>query len=317
MQICGREIAEAILERIRCRVAGDETLTRTGLSREVAAWLDWRDARGRVKDMSCRVALLKLARRGLIELPPARPVTFEPSPVRSVPVADAPPLEMALAAVGPIELVPVDGTEHSGVWRALMAHHPLGAGPLCGAQLRYLVRSAAGYLGALSFSAPAWRLAARDTFIGWNDATRQARLPRVVNNSRFLILPTVKVPNLASQVLSLAGGGWHKTGRPATACGPCCWRLLSTARAMAARVIGPPTGLRLAPRAVGGARIGPAARAAMPSASSCGPCAPTGAASCSLRVPRLWQHRPRRRRIGPSRSSVRPSCPMRACSGGC
>lgn len=203
MQICGREIPEAIVDRIRCRVQGDETLTRTGLSREVAAWLDWRDARGRVKDMSCRVALLKLARRGLIELPPARPMPLAP-PSAARPVLSAVPIEMTLAALGPVELVRVDSTAQSRLWRELMAHHPLGAGPLCGAQLRYLVRSAAGYLGALSFSAAAWRLAARDAFIGWDDATRRARLAQVVNNSRFLILPTVKVPNLASHVLSRA-----------------------------------------------------------------------------------------------------------------
>jgi hypothetical protein len=205
MQICGREISEGIVDRIRCRVQGDPTLTRTGLSREVAAWLDWRDARGRVKEMSCRVALLKLARRGLIELPSARAVSFGPRAARSAsPVAPTASIEMTLTALGPIELVLVDGAEHSGAWRELMAHHPLGAGPLCGAQLRYLVRSAAGYLGALSFSAAAWRLAARERFIGWDEATRRARLPQVVNNSRFLILPTVKVPNLASHVLSLA-----------------------------------------------------------------------------------------------------------------
>jgi hypothetical protein len=205
MRICGREVPEEIVGRIRCRVAGDETLTRTQLSREVAAWLDWRDARGRVKDMSCRVVLLELARRRWIELPPARPVAFGPARPRSEPaLAQAEPIETTLAALRPVELVRVDTEADSRAWRQLMAHHPLGAGPLCGAQLRYLVRSRAGWLGALSFSAPARRLAARDTFIGWDEATRRARLPQVVNNSRFLILPAVRVPNLASHVLSLA-----------------------------------------------------------------------------------------------------------------
>lgn len=205
MQVCGREIAEAIVERIRCRVRGDAALTRTGLSREVAAWLDWRDARGRLKDMSCRVALRELERRGVIELPPARPVSFTQPAARSArPTLDALALETTLAALGPIELLRVDSKAHSRTWRALMVHHPLGAGPLCGAQLRYLVRSRAGDLGALSFSAAARRLAARESFIGWDDATRRAQLSQVVNNSRFLILPTVKVPNLASHVLSLA-----------------------------------------------------------------------------------------------------------------
>ena len=80
----------------------------------------------------------------------------------------------------------------------------MGAGPLCGAQLRYLVAWEAGFVGGLSFSAPAWRLAPRDTWLGWNDSTCQAELPKVVANSRFLILPGIRVPNQASHVLSLA-----------------------------------------------------------------------------------------------------------------
>ncbi|MDN5850945.1 MAG: IS4 family transposase, partial [Nitrococcus sp.] len=178
------------------------TLTRTGLSREVAGWLGWRDGRGRLRDMSCRVALLKLARCGAIELPPARAVSF--APVGDGPVLEQVAIEATLRTLGPVELVRVTARAQSRIWRALMAQHPLGAGPLCGAQLRYLIRSRAGYLGALSFSAPARRLAAREAFIGWDEATRQAKLQRVVNNSRFLILPSVKVPHLASHVLGLA-----------------------------------------------------------------------------------------------------------------
>jgi hypothetical protein len=204
MQVCGREIPEEVIDRIRRRVQDDPTLTRTALSREVAGWLDWRDAHGRVKDMGCRAALLKLARRGVIELPPARPVSFELVAASADVAVHAEPIHTTLAALGPVELVQVQRAADSQLWWQLMAQHPLGAPALCGAQLRYLVRSPAGYLGALSFSAPAWRLAARDSYIGWNDATRRSWLPLLVNNSRFLILPTVSVPNLASRVLSLA-----------------------------------------------------------------------------------------------------------------
>jgi hypothetical protein len=81
--------------------------------------------------------------------------------------------------------------------------HYLGRGPLCGAQIRYLVRSAEyGWLGALSFSAGMRRLKARDAWIGWSEAARHAHLGQVVGNSRFLIVPTVRVPSLASHVLS-------------------------------------------------------------------------------------------------------------------
>lgn len=203
MLVCGREFSDDVLERIRARVDSAVDLTRTGLSREVCQWLDWRGADGRGKDMSCRVALLKLSRRGLIELPAAQAVSFVRSGAPALPSELA--IETTLSQLGPVELVPVDNAAQSRRWRALLeAHHPLGAGPLCGAQIRYLLVSAAGIVGGLSFSAAAWRLAARDAWIGWDDATRTAQLSRVVANSRFLIVPTVKVPHLASHVLGQA-----------------------------------------------------------------------------------------------------------------
>lgn len=85
-----------------------------------------------------------------------------------------------------------------------MEHAALGDGPLCGAQLRYLIGSDQGWLGGLSFSSAAWRLGVRDEWIGWSEATRGARLSRIALNSRFLILPSVQVPHLASHVLGLA-----------------------------------------------------------------------------------------------------------------
>ncbi len=211
MQVCGREFSEEILAQIRSRVAGDAALTRTALSREVCGWLGWLDTHGQPKDMSCRVALLKLLRRDIIALPPARAASFT-SPARHAqvpaqPLSNGLTVDTTLKALGRVWLVPVDSgqAELSRSWWAMMqAHHPLGAGPLCGAQLRYLVSCEAGFIGALSFSGPAWRLAPRDAWIGWDDQARQAGLARVVANSRFLILPSVRVPNLASHVLSQA-----------------------------------------------------------------------------------------------------------------
>jgi hypothetical protein len=216
MLVAGREFSEGLIERIRARVRGDSSVTRSGLSREVCRWLDWRGVDGRLKEMNCRVALLKLARRGMLELPPARSHSFARPTWAVARNGCWPIVEKTLAELGPVWLVPVEGKQAAlsrQWWALLQAHHPLGAGPLCGAQLRYLVASSAGVLGALSFSAAAWRLSARDKWIGWDEATRQAELPKVVANSRFLILPTVKVANLASHVLSLAAariaGDWQ------------------------------------------------------------------------------------------------------------
>lgn len=208
MLVAGRDFSEEILARIRSRVKGDPVLTRTALSREVCRWLGWQSADGQPKDMSCRVALLKLARRGFIELPVGQTVSFaKPAEASVLAFRSWLAIETKLAELGRVWLVPVDSgqTELSSTWWAMMqAHHPLGAGPLCGAQLRYLVACEAGFVGALSFSAPAWRLAPRDAWIGWDDPARQAGLSKVVANSRFLILPSVRVPNLASHVLSQA-----------------------------------------------------------------------------------------------------------------
>lgn len=83
-------------------------------------------------------------------------------------------------------------------------YHDLGSGPLCGAQMRYLIHSEKhGYIGGLAFSAAAWRLSDRDHWIGWDEPARKKHLNKVVCNSRLLIHPHIKVKNLASSVLSL------------------------------------------------------------------------------------------------------------------
>ena len=209
MVVVGRDFSEDVLSRIRARVLGDAALTRSVLSREVCGWLGWQDSAGRPKDMSCRVALLKLARRGLIELPAAREVSFSRPAQSGLPAEPARWLSICapLGQLGPVWLMPVNSaqTEQSRTWWAMMqAHHPLGGGPLCGAQIRYLLVCQVGVIGGLSFSAAAWRLGPRDAWIGWDDGSRRAGLSKVVNNSRFLILPSVQVANLASHVLALA-----------------------------------------------------------------------------------------------------------------
>ncbi len=220
MEVCRQEFTDAILQRIRNKVSDDPLMTRMRLSRQVCEWMDWRRPGGKLKEMSCRVALLKLHRHGIIPLPaprkgPARligvkaPAKFEHEPE---------PLNIALSELGEIEIVPV-GSRHSNTfktWKGLMdRYHYLGSGPLCGAQLRYLIRGDRyGWLGGLSFSAAAWKLQARDEWIGWADNIRTDNLDNVVCNSRFLILPHIRAPHLASHVLSLSvrrlGADWQK-----------------------------------------------------------------------------------------------------------
>ncbi len=211
MSIVCNNFSEATLARIRSRVLGDPTLTRSELSREVCDWLDWRTHDGQPKEVSCRITLQKLERRGLIELPAPRQTWFAKNENAIEPTQSWPAICTTLQELGLVWLVPVDRTqpEQSRLWWTMMReHHPQGGAPLCGAQMRYLIAceidGKTHYIGGLSFSAAAWRLASRDAWIGWDDATRGAGLSKVVGNSRFLILPGVQVPNLASHVLSLA-----------------------------------------------------------------------------------------------------------------
>jgi len=186
-------------------------ISRRELSRRVCDLLNWRTLKDEPKQMNCRVALLKLQRQGQIRMAAAAPF---PAPRKraegktAVAAVQSAAVTRQLGQVQPVELVRVGSAdrEASRIWNELMdRHHPLGCGPLCGAQMRYLIHSARyGYLGGLAFSAAAWRLQARESWIGWNEAARRQNLQRVIANSRFLIRPGVRVPHLASHVLGMA-----------------------------------------------------------------------------------------------------------------
>lgn len=156
--------------------------------------------------MRARKHLAQLERAGEIRLPAAlpAPLRVRSRKLESVLEEGLGPLNCSLAELGPIELVLISSrySKASQQWNQLLGrYHYLGAGPLCGDQLRYLVRCPQGLLGALSFSAAARHLAARDQWIGWERAARRENLYRIVNNSRFLIRPEVNVPDLASHIL--------------------------------------------------------------------------------------------------------------------
>jgi len=154
------------------------------------------------------VALLKLHREGHLTLsePGVRNwavVHGERSPLL---LPEIESLGCRLKSLGEIKLVFVESKNRalSRLWNDLMeAYHYLGAGPLCGAQVRYLIESSVyGSIGGLAFSAAAWRVAPRDRWIGWSEEARKANLGKVVCNSRFLLVP--RIAHLASHVLSVS-----------------------------------------------------------------------------------------------------------------
>jgi hypothetical protein len=206
-KLCGRPLSAADLEAIRRAVREAEPPLRAEVARRVCDALGWCDTLGRPKLMSCRVGLLRLHRAGLIALPAAR--NGNGHGLGLVKQPDTWPAEQPLGGsagqLSGLRLEPVADQAASRLWNGLIARwHYLGYRPLPGAQLRYLIQWEQGVLGALGFGAAAWKVAARDRWIGWERAEREAHLGRVLNNARFLILPWVQVKNLASKVLALA-----------------------------------------------------------------------------------------------------------------
>jgi len=215
MRYCGRDFGDDELARIRVHAAAPGA-TRRAISRRVCEELGWRKPDGGLKEMSCRVALLRMQHDGLVQLP--APLHRSSNTARTTPLTTAaepqPPLVVGAGALRALRLEPVATQRDSLLWNEYVArYHYLGYQPLPGAQLRYFARAEEGLLALLGFGAAAWKTAPRDDFIGWTAPERASRLHLVVNNARFLILPWVRSKNLASKLLGLAArrlpGDWH------------------------------------------------------------------------------------------------------------
>ena len=209
--IQGRWLGAEDLEALQRLIAEHPHWSRRRLSIALCEALNWRTASGQLKDMSARLLLNKLAERGFVKLPPRRPgggrqilrALSEPE-LFSLSAGGGELIEGPLRALQPLEVIPVEPRTtqaNAFVWH-LGQHHYLGYGGAAGQNLRYLIRDCFGRdLACLLFGAAAWKVKARDAFIGWSAEQRQERLSLIVNNSRFLILPHVRVPHLASHIL--------------------------------------------------------------------------------------------------------------------
>jgi len=207
VRYCGRTFTAEELEMIRELIASNPQLNRNVLSGLVCDRLGWLRPDGRRKDMSCRVAMLRMHRDGRIALPPPRKPTGGRKPPPRLTAASAPreTLTVSEPALREIALHPIEDRKDSFLWNELIErYHYLGHEPQPGAQIRYLVRWGPDHLAALGFGAAAWKVAPRDRFIGWTPQERQRNLRLIVNNARFLILPWIEARNLASRILSLA-----------------------------------------------------------------------------------------------------------------
>ena len=179
----------------------------TEIARTICELLEWKRPSGGLKNHECRQLLERLRAEGAVTLPALRnlggrglrradppPTQFEPKPVMCT-ASECEPLELAL----------VEGEAESRRWREHMeSYHYLGCRVPFGANLRYWVRNGDRELACLLWTSPAWKMQARDAWIGWSDEQRKRNLQWIVNNGRFLILPWVRVKGLASKILALS-----------------------------------------------------------------------------------------------------------------
>jgi hypothetical protein len=207
VRYCGRDFSEADLQTIRHIIASNDQPNRATISRRVCTVLGWYKPDGGLKEMSCRVALLRMERDGLIRLPaPEKGNGNRTARVRISRASDPQPeVRVGVGALDPLRLEQVVEATDSQLWNELIErYHYLGHKRLPGAQLRYFVYSGSRLLAALGFGASAWSVAGRDRLIGWTAKQRKRNLHLIVNNARFLILPWIQSRNLASKILSLA-----------------------------------------------------------------------------------------------------------------
>ena len=203
MTFCGRTFGAAELELMR-QIAGDfSALGVTEIARTVCELLEWRRPSGRLKDQECRQMLERLQAEKFLKLPALRQLGGRGPrrPDLSRPCAEPTAIEGAVSEYAPLDLVLVEGRAESRRWREQVErYHYLGCRVPFGANLRYWVRHGDRERACLLWNSPAWKMQARDAWIGWSDAQRHRNLQQIVNNGRFLILPGVRIKGLASNL---------------------------------------------------------------------------------------------------------------------
>jgi hypothetical protein len=205
--IQGREITLDDIEFIKQLLSDHPTWNRSRLSRELCKIWHWHRPDGQMKDMACRTLLLKLERAGHITLPPRQCQSTNQFRTKAKAMVPHQTQEIngSLQDLLPLQITQVSprAKDHALFNCLLSRYHYLGHRTTVGENIHYLVRDCQGRpLACVLFGSAAWKTAPRDTFIGWDPPVREKNLIKITNNTRFLILPWVKVFNLASHILS-------------------------------------------------------------------------------------------------------------------
>lgn len=206
-----RAITNSDVIFIRNLITEHPDSSRRDLSKKLCHAWNWVQANGALRDMVCRGLMLQLHREGFIELPPVRYVQKNPLAQRTQPTlvsVDAAPLHASLAGIGPIELRQVRRTPDEALFNSLMAqHHYLGYTQPVGEHLKYMVFANGRPIACAAWSSAPRHLGERDRFIGWSAMARLKNIRLLAYNTRFLILPWVAVPHLASHLLGRIARG--------------------------------------------------------------------------------------------------------------
>lgn len=214
----GRIFTEAEIDDIRVIISAHRDKSRWKISREICSRWQWRQANGALKDMVCRGLMLHLQSLGLIELPPVRRATpyrlahsKKPDPIET----DRTEVECALSEMKPIEVHQVRGTSMGKIYNGLVQqHHYLGYTRPVGEHLEYVALSGERVIACMGWSSAPRHIGCRDRHIGWNKHQRQKNLHNIIVNTRFLILPWIRVPHLASHLIALIArricGDWRE-----------------------------------------------------------------------------------------------------------
>ena len=201
----GRTITGGDIAFIKDLIAAHPRESRRALSTKLCEAWQWRQANGALRDMVCRGLLLMLHRAGHIELPPVKFVPHNPLAVRVRPapaLIDTTPMEVNLRDIQPLEFAQVRRSGDEPLFNSLMEeHHYLGYEQPVGEHLKYLVWANGRPVACMAWSSAPRHIGARDRYIGWDQQARRRNIRLIAYNTRFLILPWVKAPHLASHIL--------------------------------------------------------------------------------------------------------------------
>lgn len=210
LQIRGKILTSADVKHLQTLIRANPTANRTELSITISTAFGWRQPNGNVQDVACREILRRLEKKGLVALPPGRRPGGHPKKPWVAPAevcGEDRPAEITgvLGCFPAVSLVEVATLADGRRWNEWIGrYHYLGWSKPVGRSMRYWITLEGREVGLIGFSSPSWKLACRDTDIGWDGPTRERNLQGIANNHRFLILPWVRIKYLASHVLSVA-----------------------------------------------------------------------------------------------------------------